>query len=203
MANKKISDLTAGSALTGTELIEIEQSSTSKYTTPADLKTYMQSNLSLITSGTAQATTSGTSIDFTSIPATVKRITVMFSSVSTNGGSYPLVQIGDAGGVEATGYAGAASRAASFNALSSGFTIDNAATAGEVISGAMVLTLLDSTTNTWACQSVMGISVGSGVGMASLTGGVKSLSAALDRVRITTVNGTDAFDSGKINILYE
>lgn len=198
----KISELTSMGTLAGTEKIPGVDSGT-QYTTPADLKTYMQSNLSLITSGTAQATTSGTSIDFTSIPATVKRITVMFSSVSTNGTSYPLVQIGDAGGIETTGYAGAASRASNFNALSSGFAIDNTATASEEISGAMVLTLLDSTTNTWACQSVMGVGVGSGVGMTCLTGGVKSLSAALDRVRITTVNGTDTFDSGKVNILYE
>lgn len=53
MANKKISDLTAGSALTGTELIEIEQSSTSKYTTPADLKTYVETNPTKITSPVA------------------------------------------------------------------------------------------------------------------------------------------------------
>jgi len=53
MANKKISDLTAGSALTGTELIEIEQSSASKYTTPADLKTYVETNSTTITSPVA------------------------------------------------------------------------------------------------------------------------------------------------------
>jgi hypothetical protein len=35
------------------------------------------------------------------------------------------------------------------------------------------------------------------------TGGNVSLSGTLDRVRITTVNGTDTFDAGSINILYE
>jgi hypothetical protein len=34
-------------------------------------------------------------------------------------------------------------------------------------------------------------------------GGGKTLSGTLDRVRITTVNGTDTFDAGTINILYE
>jgi hypothetical protein len=53
-----------------------------------------------ITSGTAVASTSGTSIDFTSIPLWVKRITVMFAGVSTNGTSPFLVQLGDAGGIE-------------------------------------------------------------------------------------------------------
>jgi hypothetical protein len=33
--------------------------------------------------------------------------------------------------------------------------------------------------------------------------GVKSLTSTLDRLRITTVNGTDAFDAGTINISYE
>ena len=56
--------------------------------------------------GTAQASTSGASIDFTSIPSWVKRITVMFSGVSTNGSSNWLVQLGTASGVENTGYLG-------------------------------------------------------------------------------------------------
>ena len=49
---------------------------------------------SIITSMTAQASTSGTSIDFTSIPSWVKRITVMFNGVSTNGSNNLLIQIG-------------------------------------------------------------------------------------------------------------
>jgi hypothetical protein len=57
-----------------------------------------------ITSGTAVASTSGTSIDFTGIPSWVKRITVMFSSVSLSGASSYLVQIGTSGGIQNTGY---------------------------------------------------------------------------------------------------
>jgi hypothetical protein len=34
-------------------------------------------------------------------------------------------------------------------------------------------------------------------------GGQIELAATLTAVRITTVNGTDAFDAGSINILYE
>jgi len=34
-------------------------------------------------------------------------------------------------------------------------------------------------------------------------GGGITLSGTLDRVRITTVNGTDTFDAGTINIMYE
>lgn len=58
MANKKISDLMAASAITGSELIEVEQSSTSKYTTPADLKTYIAPQYAKI-SDTKSAGTAG------------------------------------------------------------------------------------------------------------------------------------------------
>jgi hypothetical protein len=30
-----------------------------------------------------------------------------------------------------------------------------------------------------------------------------SLSGTLDRIRLTTVNGSDTFDAGSINIIYE
>jgi hypothetical protein len=36
-----------------------------------------------------------------------------------------------------------------------------------------------------------------------MTGGSIALAALLTAVRITTVNGTDTFDAGSINILYE
>ena len=58
---------------------------------------------SVIVSGTSQASTSGTSIDFTSIPSWVKRVTVMFNGVSSNGASQKLIQIGS-GSVTTTGY---------------------------------------------------------------------------------------------------
>ena len=38
--------------------------------------------------------------------------------------------------------------------------------------------------------------------IASVTGAV-SLSGTLDRIRLTTVNGTDTFDAGSVNIMYE
>ena len=34
-------------------------------------------------------------------------------------------------------------------------------------------------------------------------GGNVTLGGALDRIRVTTVNGTDLFDAGSINIMYE
>ena len=152
-----------------------------------------------ITQGTAVASTSGTSIDFTSIPSWAKRITVMFQGVSTNGSSNIQIQIG-AGSVTTSGYSH------SFSNLSSVVSTTNFTTgfgisigdAGAVRHGNITIALRGS--NVWTCDMVIGRSDaaagGSGAGSLSLGG-------TLDRVRITTVNGTDTFDAGSINILYE
>lgn len=154
---------------------------------------------SAIVNGTA-VTASGTSIDFTGIPSWVKRITVMFNGVSTNGSSNYLVQIGS-GSFTTTGYVSSASITDSGTAVSSytaGFGI-RSAVSSNICSGILVLALFNS--NTWVSNHTIG-TTGSN---SNLFGGGASpaLSGALDRVRITTVNGTDAFDAGSINILYE
>ena len=157
---------------------------------------------SAIVSGTAVASTSGTSIDFTSIPSWVKRITVMFNGVSTNGGSVVLVQLGDSGGIETTGYGGVSSELyttiSTVISPSNGIGTQGGMSSSIELTGHLVLTLLSS--NAW---------VGTGafyrVGATNMTviSAGKTLSATLDRVRITTASGTDAFDAGSINILYE
>jgi hypothetical protein len=156
-----------------------------------------------IASGTATASTSGTAIDFTSIPSWVKKITVIFSGVSTSGISPVLVQIGDSGGIEATVYASTyCSIDSSTTVYTEGSTVGfivPGLLAASIRSGSLVMTLLDSSTNTWVASGVFKTSPT----VSAYTGGDKSLSATLDRVRITTTNGTDTFDAGKINILYE
>ena len=158
-----------------------------------------------LVSGTAVASTSGTSIDFTGIPSWVKRITVMFSGVSTNGSSVVMVQLGDAGGVEITSYTSMAGAVNTTNnttrgaANTTGF-ITNGATgaAADVNHGAMIFSLIGS--NIWTCSGNMYNTNGPNI---SSTGGSKTLSDTLTQVRITTVNGTDTFDAGTINIIYE
>jgi hypothetical protein len=157
-----------------------------------------------ITQATAVASTSGTSIDFTSIPSWVKRITVMFNGVSTNGTSIVIVQLGDSGGIEATGYLGACVTTStgptiSASNFSASFLTSTARASTSVSHGSLVLTSLNSS-NTWVAN---GIFAGSDAPYAQTLSGSKALSDTLDRVRITTVNGTDAFDAGSINILYE
>jgi hypothetical protein len=155
---------------------------------------------SVITSGTAVASTSGTSIDFTGIPSWAKRVTVMLNGVSTNGTSNIQVQIG-AGSVDTTstyigagGYGG--SGATVFN--TSAFIVLINVTAASTTNGAITLTFNSS--NTWAQTGLLAASTTSAP---TLSAGSKALSGALDRVRITTVNGTDTFDVGSINIMYE
>lgn len=153
-----------------------------------------------ITSGTYINTTSGTTVDFNSIPSWVKRITLIFAGVSTNGTSTPLVQIG-AGSVTTTGYtsssaAVAAAGSTGFASSTAGF-IMNSSGAANTVSGHMVLTTEGS--NIWVASHTAKYSST----FAIFGGGDIILAGTLDRVRITTTNGTDAFDAGFINILYE
>jgi hypothetical protein len=153
-----------------------------------------------LTSGTAQATTSGTSIDFTSIPSWVKRITVMLSGVSTSGTADYIVQIGDSGGVETSGYVSGSFASGGDDSSTAGFIVSSDTTAASLVSGSITITLLDAATNTWVASGGSYRSTGPfAMGFA----GSKALSATLDRVRLTTSNGTDTFDAGSVNIMYE
>ena len=151
-----------------------------------------------MTLATAQNSTSGTSIDFTSIPSYVKRITVMFNGVSTSGSSYIVVRIGS-GSVMATGYVSTITFAASTVATGSstaGFLMSGGA-ASYTTSGHMTLTLISA--DTWITSSLVKLNTSE----TAFSAGNASLSGTLDRVSVTTVNGTDTFDAGSITILYE
>jgi len=152
-----------------------------------------------ITSGTAVASTSGTSIDFTSLPSTVKRITVMFNGVSTNGSSIIQIQLGYSGGVETTGYVSTAFTSNTNNASSTtGFLLGGASTSSYTRCGNAQICLMGS--NLWCFSYSGGVAV---IGGGDVGGGNKTVTGTLDRIRITTVGGTDTFDAGSINILYE
>jgi len=152
---------------------------------------------SVITSGTSQASTSGTSIDFTSIPSWVKRITVMFNVVSTNGTSNLQIQVGN-GSIVTTGYNGSCASGATVAVNSSGFIFTVTIGAASTVSGIATIQSLNGLTY---CQ--LGNSGGNSTNIVASSGGAVTLSSVLDRIRITTVNGTDTFDAGSINILYE
>jgi len=156
--------------------------------------TGVQGNSGAFVAGTAVASTSGTSIDFTSIPSWVKRITVSLKGVSTNGTSLYLAQLGTSGGIVTSGYSSGASSSTS----TAGLLLLGARNANDANSGQVIITLQDSA-NTWVCSSnLIRPTVGQVMGA-----GYISLAGTLDRIRITTVNGTDTFNGGSINILYE
>ena len=150
------------------------------------------------TAGTAVASTSGTSIDFTSIPSWVKRVTILFSAVSTNSSSYYLVQVGS-GSVTTSGYASLGSNGGASSSSTAGFVVVTGAATWSV-SGSMTINLISG--NTYVSNHTFGNPIG-GALYAMYGGGNVTLGGTLDRVRITTVNGTDTFDAGTINILYE
>lgn len=152
-----------------------------------------------ITLGIPQATTSGTYKEF-SIPALAKRITISFSRVSTNGTSVWLIQIGDAGGLETSGYVGGAGNRGGEATSAAGFALLATVVAASAYSGSIVLSLEDGTAFTWVEQGVLAIDA---TGQPNSSGGSKSLSAELNLVRVTTVGGTDTFDAGSVNIAYE
>jgi hypothetical protein len=161
-------------------------------------------NSNKIILGTEQASTSGTSIDYTSIPSGVRRITVMFVGLSTNGTDSLLIQLGDSGGVETTGYVSSSATVNDANSTSSvsstaGFVLQ-VGNASKTFHGSVTISLEDATDFTWVASGCVPLGNQASV---VLTGGTKSLSAELDRVRITTTGGTNTFDAGVVNIQFE
>ncbi len=145
---------------------------------------------------TAEQALSGATIDFTSIPAGVKEITILVEDLSSDGTSLPMVQLGDAGGFEASGYLGSILS----TAFTTGFGFQDTASAAVVIQGVMTIRLKDAANFTWVANTRYARTDSAG----SLGGGgSKSLSAELTQVRLTFVNGTDEFDGGSAAIQYK
>ena len=141
---------------------------------------------------------SGTSVDFVDIPSWVKRITVMFSGVSTNGTSNILIQLGDSGGIETTGYVSRATSISAQSNTTAGFIITQSQAAADSFSGNISFCTLGS--NVW----VSGGNIHNfGQNAIIMSAGNKTLSDTLTQIRITTVAGTNTFDAGTINVMYE
>jgi hypothetical protein len=147
--------------------------------------------------GASVATTSGTAIDVTGIPAWAKRITVIFYQVSTNGANNFQVQIGS-GSVSTSGYASYVMQANTILSATSGFIATRTITASDTLFGSLVLNLVSS--NQWVSSGI--VSPSATTSNCVSNGGI-TLGGALDRIRLTTVGGTDTFDGGNFNIVYE
>lgn len=152
--------------------------------------------------GTAVAAASQTSIDFTGIPAWATEITVSLAGGSLNASDYWLVQLGDAGGFETTGYVG------NYNnldtpggALSNGFR-DVSGAATQTKTGAYTMKMTNRATNTWSGDGKVARTDG-GSADCSVCVGDKSLTDTLTQVRLTTGTGTSTMDAGSFNFSYK
>lgn len=153
----------------------------------------------VINSGTAQASTSGTSINFT-LPTgyAAKRITVMLSGVSTGGTSNLLVQLGTGGSATTSGYVSRATSISAQVSSTAGFIITQALSANtDTITGNIVICTLGS--NVWVSTGLINDVGQNAIIMSS---GNVTLGGTLNYVRVTSVT-PDTFDAGSINILYE
>lgn len=155
-----------------------------------------------VVKGTKVNTTSGTTVDFTSIPSYAKRITVMFDGVSCSANAQLGLRIGDSGGIEDTGYVSGCFTAASSGAFANStvrfiLTHSSMNTASNAYYGSVILTNLDG--NSWASQGVLHAAPTYGAPAANA--GTKTLSGTLDRLQIAFISGN--FDAGQINIMYE
>ena len=202
VANMKVIGNVSGSLGVASEVSILDEDnmasdSATSIPTQQSVKAYTDTKVAaVITRGTEVATTSGTSVDFTSIPSTVKRITVMFNGVSTNGSNDYIIQIGDSGGIENTGYVSESSDRGGDATSTEGFILTRTSTSTSACYG--IATICNFSSNSWISSANISIT-----GIVSSSAGSKSLSATLDRIRITTVGGTDTFDAGSVNIMYE
>ena len=161
--------------------------------------------LAPLIAGTAVASTSGTSIDFTSIPSWVKRITVVFQGVSTNGTAPLQVQVGS-GSISTSGYLGSGANVGNAGTpavanFTTGLGLMSNSAAAALYHGTVWLNNVSG--NIWVQSGVLGRSDTTGV---VWSGGSIALGGVLDRLRIigsATGSPSDTFDAGSINIIYE
>lgn len=154
------------------------------------------------TLGTKQTTTSGTAATFGSIPSGTKMIVINLENVSLNAAVQLNVTIGDAGGLETSGYSSSgkqiAGTAATQTIGSTAAFVSYGCTSGAeyIMSMQWILTCLDTGGLTWICSHQGFATNGTTVNQFGL--GDKTLSAELTQVSV----GGGTFDAGAINIMY-
>ena len=157
---------------------------------------------SILTSRTLQNALT-TAVLFSSIPSWVKRITVMLNGVSTTSTGVPTLRLGTTSGVENTGYTSSINLVATSSVIgqvsaTSGFELVTTGIAASLYSGNIVLTNISG--NSWILSGSLGVPSS---GYSYLCAGNKALAGVLTQLQLTTTGGTDTFDAGSINIMYE
>lgn len=186
---------TAGSSLAAAPA---QSASGLEIATMGNVKAQAQSQLLL---GTAQ-TASGTSVDFLAIPTGVKRVSVVISDVSSSGTSPMQLQLGTSAGFETTDYLCSfclfTTVAVSGGSNTAGLYL-NVGNDSAAATKSTIITLIRVSGNSWAMAANITRSGGGG----GISNASKTLAGNLDRIRLTTLNGTDTFDAGTVNILME
>lgn len=190
--------LAAVSEVTVFDEDDMVSDSATSLATQQSIKAYVDTKASAaITYGTIQATTSGTAFDFTGIPSTAKRITILFEGVSTTSVNPLTVLIGDSGGIETTGYISTVTTDSARSTSTTSFFVTEANVVAYVYTGQVVLVRLSASSNTWIQSGIIGENA-----QVHSSAGYKTLSGTLDRIRVSR-NTSGAFDAGEINIMYE
>ena len=151
---------------------------------------------------TSVSPTSGVLVDFTSIPSWARRVSVLFTGMSTSGTSGINLRLGTASAFATTGYTAARSSfsasAVTTSVESAGFFITNVGDATALITGR--IDLVNAYSNTWVASGNYSIP---NLTRATIIAGFIDLSDVLTRIRLISSNGTDTFDAGTINISWE
>lgn len=201
---------TAASAVATAGDAEIEAAAATAAVATALLKTggtmtgpivFASAQPGVVTRATAINTTSGTSHTFSSLPSGLRKIELLFNKVSTNGTALPRVRLGTGGVLATSGYESQSSTmttAVVTTGSTAGFDVFSN-TAPYEITGKLSFDNLSG--NLWICSGVLGF--GSSLSATSTIGGLVTLGGVLDTLRLTTSNGTDTFDGGSINLLYQ
>jgi len=202
-ASMKVLGNTSGSLAAVSEVSVLDEDdmvsdSATSLATQQSTKAYVDTKASAaITYGTIQATTSGTAFDFTGIPSSTKRITVLFEGVSTTSVNPLTVLIGDSGGIATTGYTSTVTTDSARSTSTTSFFVTEANVVAYVYTGQVVLVRLSASSNTWIQAGTIGENA-----QVHSSAGYKTLSGTLDRIRVSR-NTSGAFDAGEINIMYE
>ena len=157
-----------------------------------------------LTRATAQATTSGTSIDFTGIPSGVRRIQLLLDQVSISTGDTCQVQLGDSGGFETSGYDYSSIFIHTGNHGSSAYTAGfGIRWEAPECNRSGIMEIVNLTGNVWVARHMFDTNSSAQSSGLSQGAGRKELSGELTQIRLTTVGGTATFDNGQANIIYE
>jgi hypothetical protein len=175
---------------------------TSTLTLPSGSGTVAVNGISTNVASLGAVTASGTSVDFTSIPAYARKVTLVYNQLSTNGTSDYLIQLGTASSIETSGYLANAVTVASIStgySFTTGYGFIISPSAANSYSGVVTFFLVSDASYAWSANG-MGSAGSTTIQFAS---GGKVLGGVLTRLRVTTSGGANTFDNGTINVFYE